>query len=125
MTAFDEVGVAQHGRLRARRLSSCWYTAQSENAINKRFVATTASTTATTRAVRLRHVSLRRGAVCRGIEALKGKVEDKQAFIKALRAVRVDTLRGPIQVRTSTATCSVADIGIRKVGEGRRVGRLL
>jgi branched-chain amino acid transport system substrate-binding protein len=30
------------------------------------------------------------------IEALKGKIEDKNAFIKALRAVRVDTLRGPI-----------------------------
>ena len=55
-------------------------------------------TTATIRGSTLRHLSLRRSTRRRD-QALKGKAEDKQAFIKALRAVRVDTLRGADRVR--------------------------
>ena len=47
------------------------------------------------------------------IEALRGRIEDKNAFIKALRAVRVDTLRGPIKFDDYGNV--VGNIYIRKV----------
>ncbi|MGQ0651485.1 MAG: ABC transporter substrate-binding protein, partial [Betaproteobacteria bacterium] len=47
--------------------------------------------------------------------------EDKQAFIKALRAVRVDTLRGPIKFDDYGNV--VGNIDIRKVE--KRDGRLV
>src|SRR5438270_920512 len=55
------------------------------------------------------------------IAALRGKVEDKQAFIKALRAVRVETLRGPIEFDEYGNV--VGNIYIRKVE--KRDGRLV
>jgi branched-chain amino acid transport system substrate-binding protein len=55
------------------------------------------------------------------IDALKGKIEDKSAFIKALRAVRVETLRGPIAFDDYGNV--VGSIYIRKVE--RKDGRLV
>ena len=55
------------------------------------------------------------------IEALKGKIEDKQAFIKALRGVRVDTLRGPIAFDEYGNV--IGNIYIRKVE--KKDGRLV
>ena len=40
MTAFDEVAVRNMGDYALGAISSCWYTAQLDNPINKRFVAT-------------------------------------------------------------------------------------
>ena len=40
MTAFDEVAVRNMGDYALGAISSCWYTAQLDNAINKRFVET-------------------------------------------------------------------------------------
>ena len=59
------------------------------------------------------------------ISALKGKIEDKNAFIKALRAVRVDTLRGPIKFDEYGNV--VGNIYIRKVErkDGRLVNRVI
>ena len=55
------------------------------------------------------------------LEALKGKVEDKQAFIKALRGVRAETLRGPIAFDEYGNV--IGNIHIRKVQ--KKDGRLV
>ncbi|HEX7440300.1 MAG TPA: hypothetical protein VF319_09395 [Caldimonas sp.] len=55
------------------------------------------------------------------LEAVKGKIEDKQAFMKALRAIKVDTCRGPVAFDAYGNV--VGNVYIRKVE--RKEGRLV
>ena len=55
------------------------------------------------------------------VEAVKGKVEDKEAFMKALRATKVDTARGPVSFDEYGNV--VGNVYIRKVE--RKEGRLV
>jgi branched-chain amino acid transport system substrate-binding protein len=96
MTAFDEVGLRNMGDYALGTLSSCWYTAQLDNPINRRFVAAYRADNGYDPGQYASGTYLYGEVLYAAIEALKGRVEDKAAFIKALRAVRVDTLRGPI-----------------------------
>jgi len=96
MTAFDEVAVRNMGDYAIGKLSSCWYTAQLDNPNNRRFVASYRADNGYDPGQYAAGTYLYGEVLYAAIEALKGRVEDKQAFIKALRAVRVDTLRGPI-----------------------------
>ncbi len=96
MTAFDEVAVRNMGDYAIGSLSSCWYTAQLDNPINRRFVATYRAENGYDPGQYASGTYLYGEVLHAAIEALKGRVEDKAAFIKALRAVRADTLRGPI-----------------------------
>ncbi|HSU75470.1 MAG TPA: ABC transporter substrate-binding protein [Burkholderiales bacterium] len=96
MTAFDEVAVRNMGDYAIGKLSSCWYTAQLDNPNNRRFVASYRADNGYEPGQYAAGTYLYGEVLYAAIEALKGRVEDKQAFIKALRAVRVDTLRGPI-----------------------------
>jgi branched-chain amino acid transport system substrate-binding protein len=121
MTAFDEVALRNMGDYAIGALSSCWYTAQSENAINKRFVANYRIDNGYDPGQYASGTYLYGEVLFAAIEALKGKVEDKQAFIKALRAVRADTLRGPIKFDEYGNV--VGNIDIRKVE--KKDGRLV
>ena len=113
MTAFDEVAVRNMGDYAIGKLSSCWYTAQLDNPINKRFVATYVKENGYDPGQYASGTYLYGEVLAAGIGALRGKIEDKQAFIKALRAVRVDTLRGPIEFDEYGNV--VGNIYIRKV----------
>ena len=55
------------------------------------------------------------------VEAVKGKVEDKPAFMKALRATKVNACRGPVAFDTYGNV--VGNVYIRKVE--RKDGRLV
>jgi branched-chain amino acid transport system substrate-binding protein len=121
MTAFDEVAVRNMGDYAMGAISSCWYTAQSENPINKRFVAAYRADNGYDPGQYASGTYLYGEVLHAAIEALKGKVEDKQAFIKALRGVRVETLRGPIKFDEYGNV--VGNIDIRKVE--KKEGRLV
>ena len=121
MTAFDEVALRNMGDYALGSLSSCWYTAQHDNAINKRFVAAYRADNNYDPGQYASGTYLYGEVLFAAIQALKGRVEDKQAFIKALRAVRVDTLRGPIKFDEYGNV--VGNIDIRKVE--KRDGRLV
>ena len=121
MTAFDEVAVRNMGDYAIGKLSSCWYTAQLDNANNRRFVGTYRSENGYDPGQYAAGTYLYGEVLYAAIEALKGRVEDKQAFIRALRAVRVDTLRGPIEFDEYGNV--VGNIYIRKVE--RKDGRLV
>jgi branched-chain amino acid transport system substrate-binding protein len=121
MTAFDEVALRNMGDYALGAISSCWYTAQSENAINKRFVANYRIDNGYDPGQYASGTYLYGEVLFAAINALKGKVEDKQAFIKALRAVRVETLRGPIKFDDYGNV--VGNIDIRKVE--KKDGRLV
>src|SRR5690349_4805889 len=121
MTAFDEVAVRNMGDYAVGKLSSCWYTAQLDNPINKRFVAAYRADNGYDPGQYASGTYLYGEVLYAAITALKGRVEDKQAFIKALRAVRVDTLRGPIAFDEYGNV--VGNIYIRKVEQ--KDGRLV
>ncbi len=120
MTAFDEVALKSMGDYALGCLSSCWYSAALDNPINKRFVETYRKQNGYDPGQYASGTYLYGEVLKAAIEALRGKIEDKQAFIKALRAVRVDTIRGPI--RFDEFGNVVGNIYIRKVE--KRDGRL-
>jgi branched-chain amino acid transport system substrate-binding protein len=121
MTAFDEVAVRNMGDYALGAISSCWYTAQLDNSINKRFVETYRKENGYDPGQYASGTYLYGEVLAAAINALKGKIEDKNAFIKALRAVRVDTLRGPIKFDEYGNV--VGNIYIRKVE--KKDGRLV
>jgi branched-chain amino acid transport system substrate-binding protein len=121
MTAFDEVAVRNMGDYALGSLSSCWYTAQLDNPINKRFVAIYNKENGYDPGQYASGTYLYGEVLAAAIDALKGKIEDKNAFIKALRAVKVETLRGPIAFDDYGNV--VGNIYIRKVE--RKDGRLV
>jgi branched-chain amino acid transport system substrate-binding protein len=121
MTAFDEVALRNMGDYALGKLSSCWYSAQLDNPINRRFVATYRAENGYDPGQYASGTYLYGEVLYAAIEALKGRVEDKQAFIKALRAVRTETLRGPIAFDEYGNV--VGNIYIRKVE--RKDGRLV
>jgi branched-chain amino acid transport system substrate-binding protein len=121
MTAFDEVAVRNMGDYAIDKLSSCWYTAQLDNPINRRFVAAYRADNGYDPGQYAAGTYLYGEVLFAAIGALKGRVEDKQAFIKALRAVRADTLRGPIEFDQYGNV--VGSIYIRKVE--KKDGRLV
>ena len=121
MTALDEAVLRNMGDEALGIVTSCWYSADIENVINKRFVANFrvdwgydpgfyAAATYTEAAV-----------LEATLDAIKGNIENKQAFMKAVRAAKVDTCRGPVQFDKYGNV--VGNIYIRKVV--RKLGRLV
>src|SRR5206468_619059 len=97
MTALDEAVLRNMGDEALGIVTSCWYSAEIENAINKRFVANFrvdwkydpgfyAAATYTEAAV-----------LDATLAAIKGNIENKQLFMETVRGLKVDTCRGPVQ----------------------------
>ena len=98
MTAIDESLLRQMGDESIGALSTCWYSAQLDNASNKKLVAGMqrdykvdpgfyAAATYTNAAV-----------LEAALKQIDSKIEDKDALIKALRGIKVEeTCRGPVQ----------------------------
>jgi branched-chain amino acid transport system substrate-binding protein len=97
MTAIDESLLKQMGDEAIGALSTCWYSAQLDNPSNKKLVAGMqrdykvdpgfyAAATYTNAAV-----------LEAALKQIDGKIEDKDAFMKALRGIKVEeTCRGPV-----------------------------
>jgi branched-chain amino acid transport system substrate-binding protein len=114
MTAIDESLLKQMGDEAIGSLSTCWYSAQLDNESNKKLVAGMqrdykvdpgfyAAATYTN------------GAVLEAaLTQIGGKIEDKEALIKALRGIKVaETCRGPVSFDKYGNV--VGNIYIRKV----------
>ena len=122
MTAVDEAVLQQMGDDAIGMVSSNWYSAQLDNAANKVFVAGM-----------LRDYKVEPGYYAAGtyvaaavleaaLKAVDGKIEDRDAFMHALRTDHVEnTVRGP--VRFDEFGNVVGNIYIRKVE--RKGGRLV
>jgi len=121
MTAFDEAVLRNMGDEALGIITACWYSAELDNPINKKFAAAFrnewkydpgfyAAATYT------------EGAVLEaGLLAVNGKIEDKHAFMKALRGIKVETARGPVAFDLYGNV--VGNVYIRKVE--RKEGRLV
>ena len=125
MTALDEAVLRNMGDEALGIVTSCWYSAEIENAINKRFVANFrvdhgydpgfyAAATYTEAAV-----------LDQTLQKIGGKIEDKQAFMKAVRSGKFDTCRGPVSFDQYGNV--VGNVYIRKVErkDGRLVNRVI
>lgn len=121
MTAFDEAVLRNMGDEALGILTACWYSAELDNPINRKFAPAFRA--------EMKYdpgfyaaATYTNGAVFQAaVEAVKGKVEDKAAFMKALRATKVDTCRGPVTFDAYGNV--VGNIYIRKVE--RKEGRLV
>jgi branched-chain amino acid transport system substrate-binding protein len=125
MTAFDEAVLRNMGDEALGIITACWYSAEIENAINKHFVANFrvdwgydpgfyAAATYTEAAV-----------LDATLQKLHGKIEDKEAFMKTVRSIKVDTARGPVAFDHLGNV--VGTVYIRKVErkDGRLVNRVI
>src|SRR4051812_14047303 len=125
MTALDEAVLRNMGDEALGIVTSCWYSAEIENAINKRFVANFrvdygydpgfyAAATYTEAAV-----------LDQTLQKIGGKIEDKPGFMKAVRSGKFDTCRGPVQFDQYGNV--IGNVYIRKVErkEGRLVNRVI
>jgi branched-chain amino acid transport system substrate-binding protein len=121
MTALDEQVLKNMGDEALGIKTACWYSAELANPMNRRFAED----------FRKLHgydpgfyaaATYTNGAVIEAaIEAVKGKVEDKNALMKALRATNVKTVRGPVSFDSYGNV--VGDVYIRRVE--RKDGRLV
>lgn len=121
MTALDEAVLRNMGDEALGIVTSCWYSAEIDNPINRKFAADFrrdwkydpgfyAAATYTEAAV-----------LEATLKQINGKIEDKQAFMKAVRAIKVDTCRGPVSFDKYGNV--VGSVYIRKVA--RKEGRLV
>jgi branched-chain amino acid transport system substrate-binding protein len=121
MTALDEAVLRNMGDEALGILTTCWYSADLDNPINRKFAADFRAEAKYDPGFYAAATYVE-GAVLQGaLEAVKGKIEDKAAFMKALRSTKVNTARGPVAFDDYGNV--VGNVYIRKVE--RKQGRLV
>src|SRR5919197_551372 len=121
MTALDEAVLRNMGDEALGIITSCWYSAEIDNPINKKFTAGFrkewkydpgfyAAATYTEAAV-----------LEATLNAIGGNIEDKPRFMQAVRSIKVDTCRGPVSFDQYRNV--VGNVYIRRVA--RKEGRLV
>src|SRR5437667_3360811 len=90
MTALDEAVLRNMGDEALGIITSCWYSAEIDNAINKRFAANFRVDWGYDPGFYAAATYVEAAVLEATLQALKGNIEDKQAFMKAVRAIKVD-----------------------------------
>jgi branched-chain amino acid transport system substrate-binding protein len=113
-TPVDESLLQQMGEDALGAMTGCWYSAELDFPVNKTFVEAIRRDYKVDPGVYAAETYLCGEVLEHAAKAINGKVEDKDAFIKALREARVpDTLRGP--VRFDELGNVIGNVYIRKV----------
>ncbi len=125
MTAFDEAVLRNMGDEALGIVTSCWYSAEIENAINKRFVANFRVDWGYDPGFYAAATYVEAAVLEATLDAIKGRIEDKPAFMKTVRGIKVDTARGPVAFDKYGNV--VGSVYIRKVErkDGRLVNRVI
>ena len=121
MTALDEAVLRNMGDEALGIVTSCWYSAELDNAANRKFAAEFRKEWKYDPGFYAAATYVEGAVLEAALAAVNGNIEDKNAFMKALRAVKVDTVRGP--VRFDEYGNVVGNVYIRKVE--RKDGRLV
>ena len=121
MTAFDEAVLRNMGDEALGIVTSCWYSAELDNPINRKFAAAFRNDWKYDPGFYAAATYVEGAVLEAALQAVSGKIEDKQAFMKALRATKVDTARGPVSFDEFGNI--VGNVYIRKVE--RKEGRLV
>src|SRR5437868_1756297 len=96
MTAFDEAVLRNMGDEAIGIITACWYSAELDNPINKKFAAAFRNEWKYDPGFYAAATYVEGAVLEAALEAVKGKIEDKAAFMKALRGIHADTERGPV-----------------------------
>ena len=121
MTALDEAVLRNMGDEALGVRTACWYSAELANPINRKFAADFRREHKYDPGFYAAATYVNAAVLETALAAIKGRVEDKPALIKALRAVKVATARGPVSFDTYGNV--VGDVFIRRVE--RKEGRLV
>jgi branched-chain amino acid transport system substrate-binding protein len=121
MTAFDEAVLRNMGDEVLGTITSCWYSAELDNPINKKFASAFRNEWKYDPGFYAAATYVEGGVLEAALSAVKGKIEDKSALMKALRGIHVETARGPVSFDEYGNI--VGNIYIRKVE--RKEGRLV
>src|SRR6516165_4507101 len=121
MTAFDEAVLRNMGDEALGIVTACWYSAELSNPINKKFAAAFRSEWKYDPGFYAAATYVEGGVLQAALEAVNGKIEDKHAFMKALRAIKTETARGPVSFDLYGNI--VGNVYIRKIE--RKEGRLV
>jgi branched-chain amino acid transport system substrate-binding protein len=125
MTALDEAVLRNMGDEALGIVTSCWYSAEIENAINKRFAANFRVDWKYDPGFYAAATYVEAAVLEATLQAINGRIEDKDAFMKAVRSIKVDTCRGPVSFDPYGNV--VGNVYIRKVErkDGRLVNRVI
>jgi branched-chain amino acid transport system substrate-binding protein len=121
MTALDEAVLRNMGDEALGILTACWYSAEIDNPLNRKFAAAFRAEAKYDPGFYAAATYTEAAVLEATLNQLKGKIEDKEAFMKAVRAIKVDTVRGP--VRFDQYGNVVGNVYIRRVV--RKEGRLV
>src|SRR6267142_483569 len=121
MTALDEAVLRNMGDEALGIVTSCWYSAELDNPANRKFAAEFRKEWKYDRGFYAAATYVEAAVLEATLNAIQGKVEDKEAFMKTVRGLKVDTARG--QVRFDQYGNVVGNVYIRKVE--RKDGRLV
>ena len=121
MTALDEAVLRNMGDEALGIVTACWYSAELDNPLNKQFAPAFRKEFNYDPGFYAAGTYVEAAVLEAALKAVNGKIEDKDAFMAALRATKVDTARGP--VRFDEFGNVVGNVYIRKVA--RKDGRLV
>jgi len=121
MTAFDEAVLRNMGDEALGIITTCWYSAELGNPLNRKFVAGFRAEAKYDPGFYGAATFTEAAVLEAALNEVKGRIEDKPAFMKALRGIRVDTVRGPVAFDGYGNV--VGNVYIRKVE--RKEGRLV
>ena len=122
MTAIDESLLQQMGDDALDILSTCWYSADLDTPINKKFVANMERVYKVDPGFYAASTYTNGAVLEAALKIVDGKIEDKTPFMAALRTIKVpDTVRGPVSFDQYGNV--VGNVYIRKVV--RKGGKLV
>src|SRR5579862_3968441 len=121
MTALDESVLRNMDDEALGILTSCWYSAELDNPANRRFAPAFRAEWKYDPGFYAAATYVDAAVLQAAVEAVNGRVEDKPAFMKALRTAKTDTVRGTVTFDDYGNV--VGNVYIRKVE--RKEGRLV
>jgi branched-chain amino acid transport system substrate-binding protein len=121
MTALDEAVLRNMGDEALGILTACWYSAELDNPINQKFAAAFRAQWKYDPGFYAAATYTEAAVLDQTLQKIGGKIEDKQAFMKAVRSGKFDTCRGTVSFDTYGNV--VGNVYIRQVT--RKQGRLV
>lgn len=121
MTALDEAVLRNMGDEALGIVTACWYSAEIDNPINRKFASAFRAQWKYDPGFYAAATYTEAAVLEATLDITKGNVEDKPGFMKAVRSIKVDTCRGPVQFDQYGNV--VGNVYIRKVA--RKEGRLV
>ena len=113
MTALDEAVLRNMGGEALGIRTSCWYSAEIDNPLNQKFADAFRAEAKYDPGFYAAATYTEAAVLQAALDAVKGRIEDKPAFMKALRGIKVNTVRGPVSFDTYGNV--VGNVYIRKV----------